>query len=269
MLTGRVGHNPTVLDVIPIPCLADNYAYLLVDAATGRVGVVDAPEAEAILDALEDRRLRLDAILCTHHHWDHTGANEGLAARYEGLTIAGFAGDRGRIPGQTHFLADGETFAVGASRARIVHIPGHTLGAIAYHFAEDGCLFPGDTLFGAGCGRLFEGTAEQMQASLARLRGLPGETLVYFGHEYTAANLAFARKVEPKNVALQRRWEEVRAVRTRGKPTCPSTLAEERATNPFLRWDAPAVVAAARVAGAPSDTAAAVFGTIRRWKDRV
>jgi len=269
VLTGRVGQNPGVIDVTPIPCLEDNYAYLLVDGATGRVGVVDAPEAEPIVAVLEARGVHLDAVLCTHHHWDHTGANEELAARYAGLTIAGFAGDRGRIPGQTDFLTDGDLFAVGASRARIVYIPGHTLGAIAYHFAEDGCVFPGDTLFGAGCGRLFEGTPEQMQASLARLRDLPGETRVYFGHEYTAANLAFARKVEPESVALRRRWEQVRAIRTRGEPTCPSTLAEERETNPFLRWDAPAVVAAARAAGAESDTAAAVFGAIRRWKDRV
>jgi len=269
VLTARVGQNRPVLDVTPIPCLEDNYAYLLVDGATGRVGVVDAPEAEPIVAALAERGLRLDAILCTHHHWDHTGANEELAAVYPGLTIVGFSGDRGRIPGQTDFLADGEVFAVGASRARIVHIPGHTLGAIAYHFAEDGYLFPGDTLFGAGCGRLFEGTPEQMQASLARLRDLPVQTRIYFGHEYTAANLAFARKVEPDSDALRQRWEQVRTARTRGVPTCPSTLAEERATNPFLRWDAPAVVAAARAAGAPSAAPAAVFGAIRRWKDRV
>jgi hydroxyacylglutathione hydrolase len=258
-----------MLDVTPVPCLEDNYAYLLVDRETGRVGVVDAPEAEPIVAALADRGLRLEAILCTHHHWDHTGANEELAAHYGALTITGFAGDRGRIPGQTHFLADGETFALGASRARVLHIPGHTRGAIAYHFADDGYLFPGDTLFGAGCGRLFEGTPEEMQASLARLRGLPGETRVYFGHEYTAANLAFARKVEPDSEALRRRWEAVRSLRTRGAPTCPSTLAEERATNPFLRWDAPAVIAAAQASGTSDPAPAAVFGAIRRWKDRV
>lgn len=269
MLTGRVGQKRAMLDVTPVPCLADNYAYLLVDGTTGRVGVVDAPEAEPIVAALAGRGLRLDALLCTHHHWDHTGANEELAAHYGGLTIAGFAGDRGRIPGQTHFLTDGETFALGASRARVLHIPGHTRGAIAYHFAEDGCLFPGDTLFGAGCGRLFEGTPEEMQASLARLRGLPGETRVYFGHEYTAANLAFARKVEPDSEALRRRWEQVRSARTRGAPTCPSTLAEERATNPFLRWDAPAVIAAARANGTSDPAPAAVFAAIRRWKDRL
>jgi hydroxyacylglutathione hydrolase len=268
VLSGPVGQNRPMLEVIPIPCLEDNYAYLLVDGEAGRVAVVDTPEAEPIVAVLEERDLRLDAILCTHHHWDHTGANEELAARYPGLTIAGFAGDRGRIPGQTQFLADGDTCTVGASRARIVHIPGHTLGAIAYHFVEDGCLFPGDTLFGAGCGRLFEGTPEQMQASLARLRELPADTRVYFGHEYTAANLAFARKVEPQSAALQRRWEQVRTARTRGEPTCPSTLGEERATNPFLRWDIPAVIAAARANGTADPAPAAVFAAIRRWKDR-
>ncbi|MGD2063186.1 MAG: hydroxyacylglutathione hydrolase [Nitrospirota bacterium] len=258
-----------MLDVTPVPCLEDNYAYLLVDQESGRVGVVDAPEAEPIVAALENRGLRLNAILCTHHHWDHTGANEELAIHYGGVTITGFAGDRGRIPGQTHFLADGETFALGASRARVLHIPGHTHGAIAYHFADDGCLFPGDTLFGAGCGRLFEGTPEEMQASLARLRELAGDTRVYFGHEYTAANLAFARKVEPDSDALRRRWEEVRSLRTHGAPTCPSTLAEERATNPFLRWDAAAVIAAAQANGTTDPAPAAVFAAIRRWKDRV
>jgi len=256
-----------MVEVIPIPCFEDNYAFLLVDATAGEAAVVDAPEAEPILAALEERHLRLTAVLCTHHHWDHTGGNEALAAAFPGLEIVGLGSDGPRIPGLTRPLADGEGVEVVGLRATCLHTPGHTLGAVCYHFADPGWLFTGDTLFGGGCGRLFEGTAKQMQASLARLRRLPADTAVYFAHEYTAANLRFAARVEPDNSALADRYGRVRGQRGAGAVTCPSTLVEERATNPFLRWDEPAVIEAARDHGAADTTPTEVFAAIRRWKD--
>lgn len=260
-------HNLPMVEVIPIPCFEDNYAFLLADTTAGAAAVVDAPEAEPILAALAARSLTLTAVLCTHHHGDHTGGNEALAAAYPGVVVAGLAADAKRLPALTQPLTDGATVEVVGLRATLVHTPGHTLGAVCYHVADRRWLFTGDTLFGGGCGRLFEGTAEQMQVSLARLRALPGETSVYFAHEYTAANLRFAARVEPDNVALRDRYGRVRHQRAAGVVTCPSTLAEERATNPFLRWDEPAVIAAARAHGEAGDTPAEVFAAIRWWKD--
>ncbi len=256
-----------MVEVIPIPCFEDNYAFLLADTARGTAAVVDAPEAEPILAVLAERSLRLTAVLCTHHHWDHTGGNEALAAAFPGVEVVGLESDAARIPGLTRALADGADVEVVGLRATLLHTPGHTIGAVCYHFPREGWLFTGDTLFGGGCGRLFEGTAEQMQASLARLRALPGDTQVWFAHEYTAANLRFAARVEPDNRALADRYARVRRQRTAGSATCPSTLTEERATNPFLRWDEPTVIEAARAHGATSDTPTEVFAAIRRWKD--
>lgn len=256
-----------MVEVIPIPCFQDNYAFLLVDAAAGAAAVVDAPEAEPLLAALAERSLELTAVLCTHHHWDHIGGNEALAAAFPNLEVVGLKSDAARIPGLTHPLADGETVEVVGLRATCMHTPGHTVGAACFHVAAKGWLFTGDTLFGGGCGRLFEGSAEQMHASLARLAALPGDTQVWFAHEYTAANLRFAARVEPDNPAVADRYARVRRQRTAGVVTCPSTLAEERATNPFLRWDEPAVIEAARAHGATTDCPVEVFAAIRRWKD--
>ncbi len=256
-----------MVEVVPIPCFEDNYAYLLVDRAAGETAVVDAPEAEPILAALAERSLRLTALLCTHHHWDHVGGNEALAAAFPGLDVVGLESDAARIPGITRTLDDGADVEVVGLRATCLHTPGHTVGAVCFHVAAKGWLFTGDTLFGGGCGRLFEGSAEQMQASLARLAALSGDTKVWFAHEYTAANLRFAARVEPDNPALRGRYERVRRQRTAGVVTCPSTLAEERATNPFLRWHEPTVIDAARAHGATGDTPTEVFAAIRRWKD--
>lgn len=253
-----------------VPCLRDNYAYLLSNGGD-EVAVVDASETAPVLAALAGRRLV--AILATHHHHDHVGGNEELCARFPGVAVYGHAaelsGDR-RIPGQTIGLADGEAFTLLGWRGLGMHIPGHTLTAVAFYFPDAAALFTGDTLFGAGCGRLFEGTPAQMHASLARLMALPAQTGVYCGHEYADKNLVFAASVEPGNAAVQARIQAVAARRAAGQPTVPSALSEEAATNPFVRWDQPGVIAAAAKQPAvlrESLDSVEVFARIRRWKD--
>lgn len=226
--------------ITPIPCLKDNYAYLVTCEKTGKRAIVDPSEAAPVLAATT----KLDAIWNTHHHWDHVGGNEELVAKLGVREVCGHASDRGRIAAQTRFLEEGDTFELGALRVRILHIPGHTTGAIAYvvdGFAEgetsrsqtpgDGApaVFTGDTLFVAGCGRLFEGTPEMMFASLAKLAALPDDTRVYCGHEYTAANLRFAAHVEPDNADVAAAAKNVKV------PSVPSTIAAEKRINPFMR----------------------------------
>jgi len=250
------------VDVTVVPCLADNYAYLLRAPGSDVVAVVDGSEAGPILRALDHLGLKLGAILSTHHHHDHVGGNEELLRRFPGIPVLGSAHDRGRIPGQTHGVAHGETVEVLGLDLRCLLVPGHTLGAVSYY--GHGAVFTGDTLFAAGCGRLFEGTPELMHESLnGTLGALPDETRVYCGHEYTAKNLSFAAFVEPGNRAVREKAERVHALRARGEPTVPSTLAEERATNPFLRVASPEI--RARYAGglAPG----AVLGALRAEKD--
>lgn len=258
------------MQIIPVPCLQDNYAYLLIGPDGKDAAVLDPSEPDPVREALAARGLRLVAILCTHHHYDHVGGNEGLLAAFGPVPVYGHQSDkeRGRIPGQTVGLADGQGLEVLGHRAAALHIPGHTLGAVAYHFPADGVVFTGDTLFGAGCGRLFEGTPAMMHASLSRLADLPGETRVYCGHEYTEKNLIFAALVEPENEAIRARQHLVRAARAAGQPSVPSTMAEELATNPFLRVDQAQVAAAARAREPACATGQAeIFGAIRRWKD--
>ena len=250
----------------PIPCLKDNYAYLVQADGRKDVVVVDPSEADPVLRVLEERGLELAAILNTHHHPDHTGGNEELARRTGQPPIYGHASDRGRIPGQTQFLEHGQEIEVAGLRARILHIPGHTRGAVAYVF--DGAVFTGDTLFASGCGRLFEGTPADMYESLnVKLAALPDGTRVYCGHEYTANNLRFAAAVEPGNQAVRDKAARVAAQRERGEPTVPSTMADERATNPFMRCQSPEIIrnVADRLAGDTSP--AAVLGAVRAAKD--
>lgn len=252
------------LDIRLVPLLSDNYAYLLRDAASGKSAIVDPSEAPPILALLGRLGMSLDYILNTHHHGDHSGGNLELKTA-TGAKVVGPAADRARIPGIDIVLADGETFDLGASKAVALDIPGHTRGHIAFWFAEDRAVFCGDTLFALGCGRMFEGDAPTMWRSLSRLAALPPETRVYCGHEYTEANARFALTIEPGNEELRSRTREVEALREQGKPTIPSTIGQERATNPFLRAGMPDLAAALGLSGVDP---AAVFGAIRARKDR-
>lgn len=222
------------MKIIQIPLLRDNYAYLIVCEKTHEAAVVDPSESEPVLRRVEKEKVTLKAILNTHHHWDHTGGNADLLERLP-LEVYGHRVDEGRIPGLTHTLDEGGEVVIGGLGARVLFIPGHTKGHVAYLFENK--LFCGDTLFVAGCGRLFEGTAEQMHNSLSKLKDLPSDTLVYCGHEYTEKNLQFAMTLEPNNKKLAEKMERVRPLRAKGISTVPSTMEEERETNPFLRWD--------------------------------
>ena len=247
-----------------IPILRDNYAFLLTDEATGVTAVVDPGEAGPVLDRLGQGGRELDWILITHHHGDHTGGSAELKAR-TGCRIVGPEAEAARIPGLDVGVSEGETFELGASRAALIATPGHTVGPISYHFPDAQALFCGDTLFVMGCGRLIEGDAPTMWASLEKLMALPDATRVYCGHEYTLANARFAVTVDPENHALRDRLRAVEAARDAGRPTVPSTLAEEKATNPFLRAGDPAI---RRQLGLEGASNAAVFAEIRRRKDR-
>lgn len=242
--------------VVPVPCLKDNFAYLVIEGH--EAAIVDPGEAEPIEAAVQREGVKLVAIWATHHHHDHVGGVKALLAAHPGIAVLAGETDAPKIEGVTQALPDDGTFSLGKLSGRIIHNPAHTLGAIT--FVIEGCAFTGDTLFAAGCGRLFEGDAAMMQASLAKLAKLPPDTKVYFGHEYTASNLKFAAAVEPDNQAVAKRAAEL------GTPSTPSTMALETATNPFLRWAEPAVIAAAKERGAAGDPAS-VFGAIRSWKD--
>ena len=252
------------LEIIRIPCPADNYVWLLRETATGAVAVVDPADPRPVRAALEARGWRLDHVLNTHHHADHVGGNLDLKSAY-GCKIVGPAADRARIPGIDLALGDGDGFDLGAARAVVLDVPGHTRGHIAFWFAADRALFCGDTLFALGCGRMFEGTAPQMWASLAKLRALPDDAMVHCAHEYTQSNARFARHVDPGNAALAARSAAVDAARARGEATVPSPLGLEKRTNPFLRADNPEL---ARAHGLDAGDPAAVFGFLRRAKDQ-
>jgi hydroxyacylglutathione hydrolase len=252
--------------VVQIRLLRDNYGYLVVCEDTGEAAVVDPSEAEPVLRCVEREKVSLKAILNTHHHRDHTGGNSGILERLA-LEVYGHKNDQGRIPGLTRPLDDGGQVSVGKLKGRVLFIPGHTKGHVAYLF--DNRLFCGDTLFTAGCGRLFEGTAEQMHDSLKKLMALPEDTMVYCGHEYTEKNLEFAMTVEPDNSAVAKRLDSVRRLRAKEASTVPSTMAEELETNPFLRWHSQEIQSNLRrqFPALPLDPIS-VFAQVRQLKDK-
>ncbi len=258
------------MDVFPIPQLSDNYAYLVVDRGSGEAAVVDCAEADPVLDEVARRGVTLRAVLATHHHFDHVGGNRDLLARLPDLRVYGSAGDAPKIPGITHRVRDGDPVEVGELRGRILFIPAHTSGHVAYWFPDEHAVFTGDTLFAGGCGRLFEGDAAQMMGSLGKLAALPDDTRVYCGHEYTQKNLEFALTLEPGNAALRAKLASVQALRRAGKPTVPSTITDEKATNPFLRTSSAELAASvrARVPDLPAGDPVALFAAVRGLKDR-
>lgn len=249
-----------MFEVSFIPAFKDNYIWLLTRGR--RAFVVDPGEAAPVLARLAADGLDLEGILITHHHADHQGGVAELKSRFDPEV---YAPAKESITGGTRLLSGGETVDVLGEPLEVIAVPGHTRGHVAY--AGRGRLFCGDTLFGAGCGRLFEGTPAQMAESLARLAALPDTTLVYCAHEYTEMNLRFALAVEPDNPALQERVVKVAALRAAGLPSVPSTLADEKATNPFLRCAEPAVIAAGLRHGAVDRSPTAVFTAIRGWRN--
>lgn len=251
------------LQIELVPLLKDNYAYLVHDEATGTTAVVDPSEARPVLAVARARGWRISHVLATHHHWDHTGGNLEIKQATDCMVI-GPGYDYDRIPGIDAGIEEGDRLALGAAVAEVLFIPGHTRGHIAYWFPEERAVLCGDTLFSLGCGRMFEGTPEQMWASLDKLRRLPAETRVYCGHEYTQANARFAMTIEPQNPALLMRQRRVDEARAAGRATIPSTIGDERAANPFLRADQPTVAAAVGLADADPVT---VFAEVRRRKD--
>jgi len=222
------------IEIHQFPCLKDNYGYLVHDREAKVTAAIDTPDAGAILAALDERGWTLTHILNTHHHADHAGGNLELKRR-TGCRIVGPRADAARIPGIDVEVGDGDTFELGLHRVEVLDTPGHTRGHIVYFFRQDEAAFVGDTLFSLGCGRLFEGTPAQMWSSLSKILSWPERTRLYCAHEYTQSNGRFALTVEPKNSALVERVADVARLRSEGRPTVPSTLALEKATNPFLR----------------------------------
>lgn len=256
-MSGPRSQGPSVR---AIPALSDNYVWLFV-VGPGEAAVVDPGDAGPVVEILEREGLRLRHVLLTHHHFDHVAGTDALRARY-GAEVLGAAHDAHRLPALDRALVPGEPLSVGAWDVRVLDVPGHTRGHIAYAVAD--ALFAGDTLFSFGCGRLFEGTADEMWSSLCALRDLPGSTRVFCGHEYTESNLRFARHLAPGDPALVAVAAEAAALRQAGQPTLPAPLDRERRLNPFLRCDDDDFV---RALGLSGRSAAEVFGVVRSRKD--
>ena len=252
------------LEIETIPCLSDNYAYLAHDPDTGMTAAIDVPEAAPILAMLDEKEWLLSHVLITHHHADHV---DGLPELLENAParVIGAAADAHRLPPLDIAVEDGDTIIIGNATGHVMDVSGHTVGHIAFHFPESAAVFTADSLMALGCGRVFEGTMEQMWDSLSKLAALPPETSVYSGHEYTQANAKFALTIDPDNPALTSRAAAVDAARAKGHPTVPSKLSEELATNPFLRAADPAIQANLDMTGKDP---AEVFAEIRRRKDR-
>ncbi len=253
----------STLEIEQIPTRSDNYVYLIRESGQGKVGVVDPSDAEPVIEALDRLGWTLTHILNTHHHNDHTGGNLELKEKY-GCEVVGPLADHDRIAGIDIDVADGDTYTFGNAVAKVFDTPGHTRGHIGFWFEESKALFCGDTLFALGCGRVFEGTFEQMWESLGKLRALPDDTMVYCAHEYTQANAKFAVTIETGNQALIDRAAEIDALRAENKRTVPSLLGLEKETNPFLRAD---VASVAEAVGLPNGSPVDVFSEVRTRKD--
>ncbi|HWW64500.1 MAG TPA: hydroxyacylglutathione hydrolase [Sphingomonadaceae bacterium] len=236
-----------MIEIVRIPVLADNYVWLVHEPESGETMAVDPAVAEPVLAEAEARGWRISQIWNTHWHGDHTGGNAAIKAA-TGAIITGPAAEATRIPTLDRQVREGDSVALGPVVAHVYEVPAHTAGHIAYHLPHEQTIFVGDTLFAMGCGRLFEGTAEQMFANMTRLAALPGETAVYCAHEYTQSNGRYARVAEPDNAAIAERMAEVDTARAEGLPTVPTTIARERATNPFMRARDAAELAARRQA---------------------
>jgi hydroxyacylglutathione hydrolase len=256
------------MEIKLIPVLSDNYIFVLWDPQQKIAAVVDPAVASLVIEYLQEIDAKLVAIFNTHHHGDHVGGNQQLVEHFPDLCVYGGVEDRGRIPQQKVYLAEGDTVHFAGRIARVFFVPGHTRAHIAYYFPpivanQIGDLFCGDTIFAGGCGRLFEGTPSQMLNSIAKLRQLPDQTRVWCAHEYTLSNLKFALTVDPDNRDLAARYQKVQQTRSQGLATVPSLLGEEKQTNPFLRWDTPALQATAKI-----NEPARVFSRIRGMKDQ-
>ncbi len=254
-----------MLEIIPLPALKDNYIWLLKNTISRHVAIVDPSEAEPVLNVIKSEGLIPIAIMITHHHWDHVGGISGITEQFD---IPVYTPKTESVVGSTNPVGEGDVVALTelSLNLKILDVPGHTSGAVAYY--TDAMVFSGDTLFTAGCGRMFEGTPPQMHASLSKFKTLPDSTLLYCGHEYTVANLKFAAKVEPNNVAIQRRLQLAEETRKSNHPTVPATLAEEKETNPFLRCEERDVISAASHFSAKKlNETADVFAAVRQWKD--
>ncbi len=252
------------LEIVTVPCLTDNYAFLVHASETGETAMVDVPEAGPIRDALKDRGWTLSHIFITHHHADHIDGVDTLRGE-TGATVVGAKADAHRLPDLDMAVSDGDIFRFADHEVHVLDVSGHTVGHIAYHIPDAHAVFTADSLMALGCGRVFEGTPEQMWQSLSKLAGLPEDTVVYSGHEYTATNARFALTIEPDNAALQARARDVEAKRAKSEATVPSTLAEEKATNPFLRAHLQRVKDAINM---PQASDSESFAEIRQRKDR-
>lgn len=255
----------STLQIELVPCLSDNYAYLLHDVDTGTVGVVDPSEAVPVIDALRRKNRNLTYILNTHHHYDHTGGNAELKERY-GAKVIGSAIDRDRIPGIDIVLNDGDKWMFAGHEVLVMETPGHTRGHISFYFPGSGAVFTGDTLFSLSCGKLFEGNPEQMLSSLKKIVSLPEDTNIYCGHEYTLSNSKFALSIEPHNEALKSYAANVAHLRSKGLPTIPTTLKMEKSCNPFLRTSSMEIRRSLKIPETANDIEA--LGVIRQAKDK-
>ncbi len=251
------------LQVEQFMCRTDNFGILIRDEETGEVGLIDTPEEGPILKAIERTGWTPSVLFVTHHHADHVEANLALKSRF-GLKIVGPKAEATKIPGIDETVEEGSELTFGGKPVRVIETPGHTAGHVSYYFEDAGIAFTADTLFALGCGRLFEGTAATMHASLSKLAALPDDTVIYCGHEYTLSNARFALTVDPANAALQARVQKIETLRADGKPTLPTTIGIEKETNPFLRPHDPAI---RQHLGLESASDAEVFAEIRQRKD--